>query len=54
MTEIAKQSVLSAHLRNRNAIEKKAADGDSIPTGSPEIQDKASDVALKMGIELNC
>jgi hypothetical protein len=54
MTEIAKESVLSAHLRNQNAIEKKAADGDNIPIGGPEIQDKASDVTLKMGIGLNC
>jgi hypothetical protein len=54
MTEIAKEYVLSAHLRNQNAIEKKTANGDSIPIGGPEIQDKASDVALKMEIELNC
>jgi hypothetical protein len=28
MTDIAEESVLSAHLRNQNAIEKKATDGD--------------------------
>jgi hypothetical protein len=53
MTEIAKESILSAHIWNWNAIEKKTADGDSIPIGGHEIQDKESYVALKMGIELN-